>query len=103
MATDLFDLAAERLEHHTSLDLLQARGTLRLALKAAGLQPAGLTMDQLRVAFERVLPGELETRGVGDAASVCGAVVDDVACSPVAGAGAESANVDEVFRRLGGD
>ena len=103
MACQLFDLAAERLEHHTSLDRLEARGTLRLAFKVAGLEPKGVTSEQLRVLFERVLPGELETRGVSDAALVCSAVISDVSCSPVAGDDSGSANVDDVFRRLGRD
>jgi hypothetical protein len=101
VACQLFDLAAERLEHHTALDRLEARGTLRLALKAAGLEPKGVTSEQLRVLFERVLPGELETRGVSDAASVCRAVMDDVASSPVAREEPASESVDEVFSRLG--
>ena len=103
MACQLFDLAAERLEHHTSLDRLEARGTLRLAFKLAGLEPKDVTSEQLRVLFERVLPGELETRGVNDVASVCRAVMDDVASSPVARDEPGSASVDDVFRRLGGD
>ena len=102
MACQLFDLAAERLEHHTSLDRLEARGTLRLAFKEAGLEPKHVTTEQLRVLFERVLPGELETRGVGDAASVCSAVMNDVARSPVARDEPGSASADEIFRRLGG-
>ncbi len=52
--------------------------------------------------FDRVLPGELETRGVSDAASVCSAVMNDVSHSPVAGDEPGSASVDAVFRRLGG-
>ena len=103
MACELFDLAAERLEHHTALDRLQARGTLRLALKLAGLEPKGLTAEQLRVLFERVLPDELETRGVDEAASVCRTVMDDVASSPAAREEPGATNVDEVFQRLGGD
>jgi len=103
VACELFDLTAERLEHHTALDRLQARGTLRLAFKLAGLEPKDVTSEQLRVLFERVLPGELETRGVNEVASVCRAVMDDVASSPVAGDEPASAGVDAVFRRLGGD
>jgi hypothetical protein len=103
MASGLFDLAAERLEQHTSLDRLQTRGTLRLALKTAGLDPKGVTTEQLRVLFERVLPDELETRGVGDAASICRAVIDDLASSPEAQQASAGASPDEIFQRLGGD
>ena len=61
MDATLFDFAADRLEHHTSLDRLEARGTLRLALKAAGLEPKNLTGTQLQVVFEQVIPRELDT------------------------------------------
>jgi hypothetical protein len=103
MASGLFDLAAERLEQHTSLDRLQTRGTLRLALKTAGLDPKGVTAEQLRVLFERVMPDELETRGVGEAASICRAVIDDLESSPEAQQASGGASPDEIFQRLGGD
>ena len=104
MAADLFDVAASALEQHSSLDRLEARGTLRIALKSAGLAANALTLDQLAVVLERLLPGELSTRGVEDGASVCAAVlssVKDSAATAVAPNGA--GGVDEIFRRLGGD
>jgi hypothetical protein len=71
MAADLFDYAAEGLEQRTGFDRLEARGTLRLALKSAGLDPKSLTADQLGVVFQKLMPGELKLRGVSDAARVC--------------------------------
>ena len=53
MATDLFDIAAEKLEGSTDMDRLAARGTLRIALKEAGLDAHKLTIPQLRAVFER--------------------------------------------------
>ena len=103
MNSGLFDLAAEHLEQRTHLDRLEARGTLRLALKEVGLEPRTLTLEQLGVVFERVLPGELQTRGVDGAASICEAVMKAVTNSPEAAAQGRSGGVDEVFRRLGGD
>lgn len=103
MNSKLFDLAAERLEQRTSLDRLEARGTLRLALKEAGLEPRSLTLEQLEVVFERILPGELQTRGVDAAASICDAVMKEMASAPEATVQDRSSDVDEVFRRLGGD
>ena len=44
----LFDFAAERLEARTELDKLEARGTLRIALKKAGFQAAGIGLPSLR-------------------------------------------------------
>jgi hypothetical protein len=103
MAADLFDFAAERLEQHTSFNRLEARGTLRIALKSAGLDHKGLTVDQLGVVFEKLMPGELEQRGVSDAAPACRAVIDDLANSPTPTDAAVPDDVDGIFRRLGGD
>jgi len=103
VAPGLFDFAAERLEQATRLDRLQARGTLRIALKQAGLEPASLTLDQLGVVFARILPGELDTRGVDAAADTCSAIMEQVASSPRAAEWQGAGGVDEIFRRLGRD
>jgi hypothetical protein len=103
MSVDLFDFAAERLEQHTSLDRLAARGTLRLALKAAGLSPTGLRVEQLRVVLEKVLPDELEKCGVDGARGVCSGVSAALANVSIADQAPGSADADEIFRRLGGN
>jgi hypothetical protein len=100
MAVDLFDFAAERLEHHASLERLEARGTLRLALKAAGLEPKNLTGAQLQVVFEKVMPGELDSRGVSNVRDVCAAVLTDLARAGGAAEDASATSPDEIFRRL---
>jgi hypothetical protein len=101
MSIDLFDFAAERLEQHTSLDRLAARGTLRLALKASGLSPQGLRIEQLRVVLEKVLPDELEKCGVDGARGVCSGVSAALANVSVDELTSESDDADEIFRRLG--
>jgi len=102
MPIELFDFAADHLEQHTSLDRLAARGALRLALKAAGLAPNGLRVEQLRVVVERVLPDELEKCGVQRAQQACAAVSLALANLPASEQIAQSADTDEIFRRLGG-
>ena len=100
MAADLFDFAAERLEHHTSLDHVEARGTLRIALKIAGLTAKSVTAGQLCVVFEKVMPAELEKRGMSNTTSVCSAVIDDFVNSPALPDMASSTTADDVFARL---
>jgi hypothetical protein len=102
MATDLFDIAAEKLEGSTEMDRLAARGTLRIAIKEAGLDPHKLTIPQLRAVFEKLMPKELDARGVGDAAAKCEATMDEIARSADAIDIASSASPDDVFKRLGG-
>ena len=100
MDATLFDLAAERLENHTGIDRLEARGTLRIALKAAGLEPNNLTGAQLQVVFEKVMPGELESRGINNVPDVCAAVLSDLARAGGAAAVASATSPDDIFRRL---
>ena len=101
MATALFDIAAERLEASSGMDRLEARGTLRLAVKEAGLDVQNLTIPQLQAVFEKLMPKELEARGVSDAAATCKAVMKDIANAASAADLATSNSPDEVFKRLG--
>jgi hypothetical protein len=48
------------------------------------------------------MPGELETRGVNDAAVICRTVLDEVASSPLPTDTDSSSDLDGIFRRLGG-
>jgi hypothetical protein len=102
MATDLFDIAAEKLEGSTDMDRLASRGTIRIALKNAGLDTRDLTLRQLRVVFEQLMPKELEARGVTEAVATCNSVMDEIA-KAARGADPKALNSpDEIFKRLGG-
>jgi hypothetical protein len=94
-----FELAAETLEASTSLDRLESRGTLRILLNQAGLEARTVAGAQLAVAIEKLLPEELEARGVEDARSVA-----ERLSVRVAGVVDESSEQtpEAVFARLGG-
>ncbi len=100
MDVTLFDFTAERLEHHTSLDRIEARGTLRIALKNAGLTAKSVTAGALCVVFEKVMPDELEKRDVSGAAVACRAVIDDLVNSPAPRDEAPATDPDAIFHRL---
>jgi hypothetical protein len=102
VSTTIFDLAAEKLEMHSDLDKLEARGTLRLALKAAGLDANTLTVTQLEVVLEKIMPGELERRGVWNPQKVCRAVATEVKAEAGDVDSASTSDAETVFRRLGG-
>jgi hypothetical protein len=101
MAETLFEFVASRLEERTELDKLEARGTLRIALKEAGLDPRSVTAEQMSVMLVRTMPKELASRGVAQPDSICeglaAAVKDFHGAAPRA---VESP--EDVFRRLGG-
>lgn len=94
-----FELAAQVLERDTRLDRLEARGTVRLLLKAAGLDSRGVTPDQMATVVAKLLRRELEARGVEAGDSVCAALGRQLG-------GLETSHAVEtpeaVFARLGG-
>ena len=96
-----FDWVCSELEQRTSLDRLEARGTVRLALKEAGLDSRTLSAEQMRVVLEKVMPKELEARGVKDATNVCRSLVPGLQ-KLAASAGSGPETPEEVFRRLAG-
>ena len=100
MGASLFDLAAQKLEQQTGFSQLEARGTLRIALKSAGLDPGSFTLAELGVVFEKLMPGELEQRGVSDTAGTCAAVMRDLENAPIDATDSSSSGPDDVFRRL---
>lgn len=78
----LFDALAEELEARTSFDSLEARGTVRLALRKAGLEPGKLTREHTNALVEKILPEELRARGVDEVDGVCHALLRRVAGMP---------------------
>ena len=94
-----FEVACGQLETRTSLDRLAARGTVRIALKQAGLEARSITPEQMAVVVQRILPTELSNRGID--------TIDEVVQSILGGlrsvtAGPLSETPDAVFKRLGG-
>ncbi len=97
--SEVFDFVCVELESRTDLDRIEARGTVRLALREAGLEARTVNREQMSVVVTRVLKAELDSRGVSDGASVCSEI--DVL---LAGLQAESSldTPEAVFERLGG-
>jgi len=67
----IFDWVCRALEEATALSAIEARGTVRIALKKSGVTSAGVTPAQMQVVLKRVLPEELARRGCADADGVC--------------------------------
>ena len=68
----LFEFVAAELQKRTDLEDLEARGTVRLALKSSGLTAREVTQEQMIVVIDQVLPRELKVRGVENPEGVCG-------------------------------
>jgi hypothetical protein len=96
-----FEVACVELERATSFTGLEARGTIRIALKKSGLTAATVTATEMDVSARMVLPKELTLRGVDDADEVANRVS---AALSAADLGDESRpdSPEAVFSRLGG-
>jgi hypothetical protein len=99
--SEVFERACTELQQATSFDSLSSRGTVRLALKSAGLDPREVTAAQMIVVVKRVLPAELKARGVKGADDMCSVIASRIV--NIASATADQgSSVEDVFRRLGG-
>jgi hypothetical protein len=97
--TRSFTVVCEKLEGLTKMDRLQARGTVRLALKEAGLDSASVTPREMSALVEKVLPAELKARGIAAPESICSELRVALSMLPQE----ELAETpDRVFARLGG-
>lgn len=102
MTSELFDIGAESLERRSSLDRLQARGTLRIAIKNAGVNLETLSLRELEVVLEKVLPHELESVGIENGKEICSALRQDLNRDGAASAeGEPTPSIQDVFDRLG--
>jgi len=97
--SEAYEYVSGAIEAETSLDRLEARGTVRLALKQAGLDPSSVSAAQMKVVLDRVLPAELAARGIDAAEDACSKVKSGLAGI----ADTTSGDTPEaVFSRLGG-
>ena len=103
MAKSIFEHISDGLEQHTDLEKLEARGTVRLALKSAGLDASSVTARQMLVVLAQVLPAELKARGVEQSDSVCETLKNALKAAHPADSAAEPEDVESpeaIFRRL---
>ena len=100
MSESLFEFVSSELEKRSGLENLEARGTLRLALKSSGLTAREVTREQMIVGSDQIMPHELRVRGIENPEAVCRELTQ-----AVKGAEAEESNTagtspEDVFRRL---
>ena len=93
-----FDRVSEKLEECSALNRLEARGTVRIALKDSGFDAKSVAPDQLRVVIEKLLPQHLRDRGIPEPEEVCRLLVD---CIPKEVSGDTNDSPEAIFARLG--
>lgn len=98
--TRAFTLVCDHLEQATPLDRPAARGTVRLALKEAGLSPEAVTAAQMMVVTEKVLPVELRALRIADVEGHCHSIRARLKRLLSGQDGGETASPEAVFERL---
>ncbi len=100
MPESLFEFVASELQKQSGLENLEARGTLRLALKSSGLTAREVTPEQMAVVLQQVMPRELRVRGVENPEAVCEELSQAVKGMKAEGNESAGASPEDVFRRL---
>ncbi len=100
MSESLFEFVASELEKRSGLDHLEARGTLRLALKSSGLTAGEVTKKQMAVVLNQVMPRELKVRGIENPEAVCEELSQAVKGMKAEAADSAGTSPEDVFRRL---
>jgi hypothetical protein len=98
-----FEWLCEALTTSSSLERLEARGTVRIALKEAGLEARSVSPNELGVVVQRILPRELRQRGVADESALCERLMAGLRNLESQGARSATDTPDAIFRRLGGE
>jgi hypothetical protein len=93
-------MVADEIQKRSDLENLEARGTVRLALKSSGLTANEITKAQMIVVIDQVLPRELRVRGVEDPDAVCGEIAQAVKGLEVEKGESSGSSPEDVFRRL---
>jgi len=93
-----FEFVCDELERRTTLSRLEARGTVRLALKKAGLDASTVRVREMLVVLKQLLPAALASRAIASGDAVCREIADGVAR---VGDDAAPETAEAVFGRLG--
>jgi hypothetical protein len=105
MAVDspVFEWTSAALERATTFNSLQARGTVRLALKKAGLDATTVNVIGMLAVVSRLMPKELASRKIENGEAICAQLVVDLKNADIAAAPARRSDEqtpEEVFRRM---
>jgi hypothetical protein len=99
----VFAWLGDALEKRTSLSRIEARGTVRLVLKDAGLEPGAVNAAQMGVVITRLLPSALERRGVSDVSVLCETLCSELRTFAKTLSLPVKDTAYDVFERMGSD
>lgn len=97
--SEAFEWLCLQIEEATPFDRLESRGTVRLAIKEAGLDARTVTFAEIAVLVKRVLPLELRRRGIDEGESICASIFGRIGDRKTRAPSHETP--ESVFSRLG--
>jgi hypothetical protein len=100
MSVSIFDFVSDELERLTQLEKLESRGTVRLALKAAGLDVRTVTTQQMVATLEKVMPKEIGARGVENGEQICRTIATALQVAHPSSGAVNPESPEAIFRRL---
>lgn len=100
MNSPVFEWVAQTLEEASSLTRLEARGTVRLALREVGLTVTGVARRPMLFVLKKILPRFLHSRGVPEPERICIALAARLEQASLPSVGESP---EHVFARMGGD
>lgn len=98
----VFEFVCERLETMAKMSRIEARGTVRLALREVGKNPTHVSTNDMCTIVSKVLPRMLQTRGLKEGAQICHEIAQQLSQAKIA-SGATYLDPAEIFARLGSD
>jgi hypothetical protein len=99
----VFEWTSAALERATTFNSLQARGTVRLALKKAGLDATTVNVIGMTAVISRLLPKELASRKIENGDAICAQLASELKQADLGAASAATAGQqtpEDVFRRI---
>jgi len=96
----VFEWASAALERATTFNSLQARGTVRLALKKAGLDATTVNVIGMTAVISRLLPKELASRKIENGDAICAQLTSELKQADLGAAPAGAQTPEDVFRRI---
>jgi len=96
----VFDWMSNALEELTPWNTQSARGTVRLALKKAGLDARSVNKIEMIVVVDRLLERELAVRGIENAAKICHDLRSRLETESFSSSGHHPVRPEDVFSRM---
>ncbi len=98
----VFEFVSQQLERLSDMSQVQARGTVRLMLKEAGLNTASVSIDQMKVVVDKLMFDFLTKRKIDSkkAENVCTTIMRLLISADIAIPEAQSNELEEIFKRL---